>query len=177
MIMFKKISSLLGEHQVTTFKGQKSFKKKKSTNESFDFLKLIDRWPEIVGNKLSLHTIPLKNQYKTLTVLSNHSAFSEQLKFMEEPIKEKIFAAFPSLKGSIHRIIFQTNPSFFQKKKSIINDKKKELQITKQTIHPESPYFKKYRSEALEYFKKIDDNELKEELVSLYIQMKLIPNS
>jgi len=175
--MFKKISSLLSEHEVSNFKGQKSFKNKKSTNESFDFLKLIDRWPEIVGQKLSLHTIPLKNQNKTLTVLSNHSAFSEQLKFMEEPIKEKIFVAFPSLKGSIHRIIFQTNPSFFQKKKTIINEKREDLQRKQQTIHPESPYFKKYRAEALEYFQQIDDTDLKEELVSLYIQMKLIPNS
>ena len=175
--MFKKISSLLGEHQASSFKGQKSFKKKKSTNESFDFLKLIERWPEIVGEKLSKHTIPLKNQNKTLTVLSNHSAFSEQLKFMEEPIKEKIFTAFPSLKGSIHRIIFQTNPSFFQKKKTVVDEKKKEIQRVKQALHPESPYFKKYRLEALDYFKQIDNPELKEELVSLYVQMKLIPSS
>ena len=60
------------------FEGGKSAK----LSDSFDFISLIKAWREIAGEKLSEHTIPLKNQNGTLIVLSNHSAFANELSFL-----------------------------------------------------------------------------------------------
>ena len=47
--------------------------KKAETEDAFNFIELIKVWPDIVGHKIAEHTIPLKNTYQTLVILSNHS--------------------------------------------------------------------------------------------------------
>lgn len=175
--MFKKVSDLLGQNSYSGRKYQN-----KSTgprpSEFFDFLTLIARWHEVVGEKLAKVTVPLKNQNKTLTVLTNHSGYSQSLSMMEETIKAKIFAIFPELKGKIGRLNFIVSTQHFDKqrddlyqrasahKSEVVNQKKT------QTLHPQSPQYKALKKEALEQFSDLDDDELKEQMISIYIQNK-----
>ena len=52
----------------------------------FDFLELIKAWEEIIGKNFAKKTIPLKHKGETLTILTEHSSYSAQLKFLESAI-------------------------------------------------------------------------------------------
>lgn len=146
-----------------------SFTKEKThINDSFDFLALIRAWKEIAGAKLSEHTIPLKNQNGVLIVLSNHSAFANELSFMELPLKKKIIEKFPSLEKAILSIKFIVDSTHFSKQyqQFITPIEKKKAQ----TLHPYSPEFRRLKKEAEELFADLEDPEIKEKMISLYIQ-------
>lgn len=172
--MLKSIKDFLpvGSYDTAT-KGHRNFSKNKST-EAFDFLYLVQKWPDITGEMLAKHTIPIKNSRGVLTILTDHSAFSHQLSFMQEILIGKIVAVFPDLKGKIKKITFQVNSAFFQEKKkfaqSTINTKEEVKQSA--AFHPQSPLFKALKKEALEQFSSIEDQEIKESLISIYIQSK-----
>lgn len=144
----------------------------KSIKANFDFIHLIQNWQKIAGNKLAEHTIPLKNQNGTLIVLSNHSAFASEMKFMEGPLKKKIFEQFPNLENQIKTINFIVDSTHFQTQKNNFsldsNPKLKKTFIP----HPYSPEYKKSLKEAQELFSNIEDAEMKETFVSIYIQNK-----
>ncbi|MCK5073695.1 MAG: DUF721 domain-containing protein [Bacteriovoracaceae bacterium] len=170
--MFKTLSSLIQNFDVPAGGRTKNYSKKNKYEESFDFLKLIKAWPEIVGNKLAEHTVPLKNTYKTLTILANHPAFATELSFMEEILKKKIFEHFPGLRPNISRIKFQTGNRFFENKKKLMEKSSGNHQNKRKntTLHPYSPQFRLLKEEACEIFKDVTDNELKETLTSIFIQ-------
>lgn len=85
--MLKKLSQFIESPNGSSYN---TFSKEKShLSDSFDFLALIRAWKDIAGAKLSEHTIPLKNQNGVLIVLSNHSAFANELSFMELPLKKE----------------------------------------------------------------------------------------
>lgn len=139
--------------------------------ESFDFISLIKAWKEIAGDKLSEHTIPLKNQNGTLIVLSNHSAFANELSFMELPLKKKIFAKFPALEKSILNIKFIVDSTHFDRQYSqFLAPTEKQKKVEQNKLHPHSPEFKKLKRDAEEFFKSIEDAEIRERMISLYIQ-------
>lgn len=152
-------------------KDQTSFSHSKNLEGSFDFLSLIRAWKDIAGQKLSEHTIPLKNQNGTLIILSNHSAFANQLSFMELPLKKKIFEKFPNLEQSIQNIKFVVDSTYFetQYEQFVTSFEKKK----NRELHPFSPEFRKRKKEAEEQFSDIVDSELKEKLISIYIQTGL----
>jgi len=167
--MLKKLSQFIESKDA----GQSSYHKEKTSNQknvqdSFDFLALIRAWKDIAGTKLSEHTIPLKNQNGTLIVLSNHSAFANELSFMELPLKKKIFEKFPGLEKQILSIKFIVDTTHFSKQyqQFITPVEKKKAEV----LHPHSPEFKKLKKEAEELFFDLDDKELKEKMISLYIQ-------
>lgn len=141
--------------------------------ENFDFLKLIQKWPEIVGEKLAQETAPLKNRSKTLTVLTRHAAFSQQISFMEGPLRKKIIEFFPALEGKIERINFISNPAAFHEEKEKV---KKWHRLPEESrpskLHPYSPEFKKLSREAEEIFGDVKDEEMNQSLKSLYIEFK-----
>ena len=143
-------------------------------NSTFDFISLVRRWPEIVGKRLAEETIPLKNQGRTLVILTNHPGHAQGLNFMQEALKEKIVMIFPSLKKSLKDIRFQYKPGFFARKKQQ-NDivKKNSLAKTSPQFHPYSPEYRKFKKQAEEYLENIVDPELKKTLVSLYLQIFL----
>jgi hypothetical protein len=145
--------------------------KKLGSREVFDFIHLIGRWPEIVGGALARETVPLKNRHGVLTVLTRQPAFSEQVKFMEEPIKHKIVEVFPSLAGKIKRINFFCNPGAFVKQIEQAQHHQGESKKSVPQLHPQSPRFKGLALEAKNLFDEIDDQEMKDALSSLYIQM------
>jgi hypothetical protein len=163
--MLKKLSLFIDSNS----SGQQSFKKDKThIYDSFDFLALIRAWKDIAGAKLSEHTIPLKNQNGTLIILSNHSAFAQELSYMELPLKKKIIEKFPNLEKSIQSIKFIVDSTHFNQQYSqfIAPVEKKKSQ----ELHPYSPEFRKLKKEAEELFLDLDDIEIKEKMISLYIQ-------
>lgn len=170
---FKSLESLL---QKNASGGVNASKSKYFGQDTFDFFSLIEIWPSIIGEKLGKFTIPLKNHNGNLTILTNHSAFSQQLSFLEEDIKKKIINKFPSLKGKINRIYFNYNSEHFKNQvelskkilKKDTGDKEKENII----FHKYSPTYKKLKLEADQLLTDIEDNEIKEFLSSLYIQSK-----
>lgn len=171
--MLKKLSTFIdspnSQHiSDNSLKKEKSSSSKKSVRESFDFLALIRAWKEIAGAKLSEHTIPLKNQNGTLIILSNHSAFANELSYMELPLKKKIFEKFPTLEKAIVSIKFIVDTTHFahQYQQFIAPVEKKK----NQGLHPYSPEFRRLKKEAEELFLDLEDSELKEKMISLYIQ-------
>lgn len=163
--MLKKLSHFIE----TSDNHSSSYKKEKAhLHDSFDFLALIRGWKEIAGAKLSEHTIPLKNQNGVLIVLSNHSAFANELSYMELPLKKKIIEKFPALEKQILSIKFIVDSTHFSKQyeQFITPMEKKKAQ----TLHPYSPEFRKLKKEAEEFFADLEDPELKEKMISLYIQ-------
>ena len=163
--MLKKLSLFINSSNSS----QNSFKKDKAhLNDSFDFLALIRAWKEIAGAKLSEHTIPLKNQNGTLIILSNHSAFAAELSYMELQLKKKIIDKFPNLEKSILSIKFIVDSTHFTKQYSqFVQPLEK---VKSQVLHPYSPEFRKLKKEAEELFFDLEDMELKERMISLYIQ-------
>lgn len=176
--MAKKLSDLLKNSwdiTPTATSGHYSRPEKKPgfPQDSFDFLKLVEKWPEIVGAKLAQETTPLKNRYKTLTVLTRHAAFSQQISFMEEILKKKIVQVFPSLTGKIDRINFQCNPQAFNDQVQRIE--KMGIAPAKQerpVLHPYSPEYKQLKREADELFASIEDEQMKSSLLNLYLQFE-----
>lgn len=170
---FKSLASLLEQNSTGSVKtsGGKFF-----GQDTFDFLSLIEAWPKIVGDRLGKYTIPLKNHNGNLTVLTNHSAFSQQLGFLEEELKKKIIGKFPTLKGKINRITFIYNTVHFDKQvnisKSIVKNQPKDETKEKKIFHKYSPTYKKLKVEADELLSDVDDHEVREILSSLYIQKK-----
>ena len=163
--MLKKLSQFID----TPNSGQNSYRKDKAhLHESFDFLALIRAWKDIAGTKLAEHTIPLKNQNGTLIILSNHSAFANELSYMELQLKKNIIAKFPNLEKSILSIKFIVDSTHFTQQYSqfIAPLEKKKNQI----LHPYSPEFRKLKKEAEELFVDLDDIEIKERMISIYIQ-------
>lgn len=167
--MLKKLSTFI-DSKTNSIQDNEGKTSHQSTG--FDFLALIHSWPEIAGPKLSEHTIPLKNQNGVLLILSNHSAFANELSFMELPLKKKIFLKFPTLSNSIVSLKFIVDSTHFEEQyKRFAEPVKKKNEVP--TLHPHSPEFKKIKKEALAFFEHITDDELKEQMISLYIQASL----
>lgn len=167
--MLKKLSLFI-DSPIRNNHSDNSLKKGKSAaiSDSFDFLALIKAWKEIAGPKLAEHTIPLKNQNGTLVILSNHSGFASELSYMELALKKKIFAKFPSLEKSILSIKFMVDTTHFsqQYQQFIAPTEKKQAQ----TLHPYSPEFRRIKKEAEDFFADVEDAEVKEKMISIYIQ-------
>lgn len=167
--MFKKLGSFFTDSS-TPQKSQGKKSKYKGYHQGFDFLNLIKNWEKIVGAKFSKTTIPLSNQYGNLVILTNHPAISQNLSFLEEDIKKNIFKEFPTLVGKINRIYFQTNSAFFEKKMEEALKRGHGTDKNGPSLHPYSPKYLKLKREADQIFQDIDDEELKNLLISIYIQ-------
>lgn len=136
--------------------------------QTFDFLDLINKWPQIVGEKLAAVTSPLKLKQDALYVMTKHPVYSQQLSFLSEEIKSEIFKVFPRLQSILKRIVFQTQENYFQEKSKITEQ---QLEATNR-LHPQSPRYKILRLEAEKFFKDIEDHEVRERLISIFIQSK-----
>ncbi len=134
--------------------------------QTFDFLDLIKKWPQIVGPKLSDVTSPLRMKQDSLFVMTKHSVYSQELSFLSEEVKVEIFKHFPRLKNIIKKIVFQTQEKFFEKQEQESARIEKEVQ----KLHPQSPRFKLLKIQAERLFQDVPDNEFRERLISIYIQ-------
>ena len=150
----------------------------KGLKASLDFLDLIQSWEQVVGEHLAAQTIPLKHVRGNLTILAGHSAYSEQLSFMQEQLKQKIGKVFPALACKIKRLSFQTNSTYFETERENLlktagkrgPKRKKKVSPTKHH-HPYDPHYREQRQKALAEFSGIKDDELKEGLIGLYLQL------
>jgi hypothetical protein len=144
--------------------------------DAFDFFTLIKKWDLIVGDKLAKVTCPLKINFKTLIVLTKHSIYSNELNYVSEAIRKKIFAYFPTLIGKFDKIKYQTSNDHFRTREENVEDNIKiDLQEKnkRKFLHPLSPEYKRLREEAIQFYGPIEDNELKEVMIHLFIQSKL----
>lgn len=135
--------------------------------QTFDFLELVKKWPDIIGPKLATVTSPLKIMGDSLIIVSKHGSYSQNISFLSEEIKTKIFSLFPQLKPVIKKLNFQTQESFFREMQ--VEEAKKPVAPK---IHPQDPRFKLAKAEAERVFVDVTDPELKQVLISLYIQSR-----
>jgi hypothetical protein len=135
--------------------------------QTFDFLELVKRWPEIIGDNLSVVTSPLKIKGDSLIIISKHSSYSQNISFLSEEIKIKIYKSFPELRPIIKRLNFMTQESFFNEKSTL-----EDIKVQKPKLHPQDPKFKILKLEADRLFSDVEDTELKTMLISIYIQSK-----
>lgn len=136
--------------------------------QTFDFLSLMKKWPDIVGPGLCKVTSPLKIKFGSLVVVTIHPSYSHELSYHAEPIKIAIFKEFPQLKSVIQNLQFQTMPHFFQQKNII--EKNEEIKIQQNTLHPQSPQYRMLYAKALKNFEHIEDEDLKKTMINIYIQ-------
>lgn len=155
-------------------KRSKIYANKKSQG-GFDFLELIKAWEDIIGKNFAKKTIPLKHKGDTLTILTEHSSYSAQLKFLEQPLIEKISKRFESFQGKIKKINFQSNTTIFREKVEAFKKQTSpsERTVEEMPLHPQSPEYHALKMEADKSFQGIQDDDLKESLNSLFIQMKV----
>lgn len=136
--------------------------------QTFDFLDLIKKWPEIIGPALAKVTTPLKIKHDTLIILSKHASYSQNISFLSEELKEKIFKLFPELKPVLRKLNFQTQESYFDQVAAPQEEKKS----VASRYHPQDPRFKVAKLEAERLFADVEDEELKSLLTSIYIQSR-----
>lgn len=155
---------------------QKRFSKSYSNKShgAFDFLELIKAWEEIIGKNFAKKTIPLKHKGDTLTILTEHSSYSAQLKFLEKPLIEKIGRKFEGFQGKIKRINFQSNTTIFKEKMQVLNRQiqKENAPEAAPPLHPQSPEYHRLKQQADQTLGELEDEELKKSLESIFIQMK-----
>lgn len=156
--------------------------KKRSVDgqDFFDFMGLVERWGEIVGEGLIPYTHPLKNKNKMLTVLVSHPGFALQLGFLEEDIKSRIFKIFPQLLSHIKKINFINDAEFFKNKNKNENIKIVKMrahQTSETSVHSYSPQGVMIKKEAELFLSDLpeeikDDENLISSLKSLFIQSR-----
>lgn len=158
----------VGSQAIFIQHNNKPGKNKTQAEDVFDFLKFIKSWHLVVGQKFAEHTIPLKHQFKELTILSNHATISSELKFLENHLIEKITKLYPRLESKITTIRFINDTTHFaQLKKKLIYQENLPLD---NHLHDYSPEKKRLTKIAEKMFEDIDDIEVKEKFISLYIQ-------
>ena len=172
----KKLQDLLNDDDLKfskpkTFKNYKQNFKPKSS-DIFDFLALINSWDDIVGERLSKHTVPLKLNGKALTILTDHPVYAQKLSFMEKVLIDKIVAKFPVLQPEVKKIFFKADNNYFQKQVSKKTQKEEKAEIQKKKWHPHSPEYKKAVKEADSLLQDIKDDDIKAKLKSIYLQLK-----
>lgn len=139
--------------------------------QTFDFLALIKKWPLIVGPKLAPVTSPLRIRNDSLFIITKHASFSHELSYLQEEIKKEIFKVLPELRPIIKKIVFQTQEGFFQERAQA--EAKNQAQIKTTKLHPQSPQYKMLKLEAEKLFNDLPDEEMKEIMISLYIQARV----
>lgn len=139
----------------------------KSFYQTFDFIDLLKKWPEIVGPKMCKVTSPLRIKSDSLFVVTTHSTYSHELSYLSEEIKKAIFKALPELKPIIKKIVYETQENYFQLRDKV-SAEKNEMQRPK--LHPQSPVYKQKKLEAEKLFGSIEDQELRTLMISIYIQ-------
>jgi hypothetical protein len=170
--MFKKIEFKgLNYHELERYDAHDIKREKLHTfYQTFDFINLIRSWPDLIGPALAAVTCPLKIKGDTLIILSKHASYSQNISFLSEEIKRKIFIQFPELRPVLKRLNFQTQENFFRPGTSTSEVTAEKPPAPK--YHPQDPRYKILKGEADRLFADVPDSELKEILTSIYLQSK-----
>jgi hypothetical protein len=90
---------------------------------------------------------------------------------MELPLKKKIFTKFPNLEKSIKSIKFIVDSTHFEIQYKQFVEPLKEMENRKTNqLHPLSPQYRQLKKQAEEMFATIEDEEMRNNLISLFIQ-------
>jgi hypothetical protein len=195
--MVKRLKHILSGYIPTTRSHHSHNYKKKSwdppekTLHLFDFFQLVMQWEQIVGQKLATKTTPLKIYQETLQIIIPHSSWAQELSFLSSPILEKIHKLFPSSLQVIKKISFQYSASWkplveqFPKLKTTQHSSTQSLNVSDQHTnttplsfsycHPHSPVYQQAYREAEKFFCDLENKELKDAFIKLYLQLHLIP--
>ncbi len=98
---------------------------------------------------------------------------------MEDTLKMKLFQAFPQLQSKVKKFNFQVSTTHFDKMKADLEQranlqKKPEIQKKKQaTFHPQNPAYKKLKAQAQQEFSHIEDDEIREKMISIWLQHEM----
>ncbi len=168
----KSLKQLLTEEIKIKKAGPQQSKSSNTGSDVFDFIQLIQKWDEIVGDFLSKQTRPQKLIKSTLVILTKHSTYSAQLHLMSPVIIEKINQHFPQLNGKVSQLRFNVFANSFEaeliNQQSIKKEKKESILHT--TLHPYSPEFMRLKQEAEKNYAHIEDEMLKQLMINLHIQ-------
>jgi hypothetical protein len=172
--MLKSFSNILDDDKVLNkkyyigkLKSNKQVTNIRSNKGSFDFIQLINKWDKIVGDFLAEKTRPLKIKNGVLYILTNHPSFSQHLSFISDEIIQKVVTYYPSLRQSINKIYFKNSTEQQFKK---IKESQETTKSNDSQNHKYNPDYKiKYKNAYLK-FKNVEDDEIKEMLISIYIQ-------
>lgn len=167
----KSLGDLIDKYCDTKY--ERNFPQKSSNNEVFDFIKLIRKWDIIVGEHLAKSTSPLKIQNMTLVIITKHSAFAQQLKFMETEILKKVFANYPILEKSIKKISFKATQHFHEIQKDNLQKASVKEEVFNEKKHRFNPEFKKLEEQASKEVSHIEDPEAQKLLKDLIVQSRL----
>ncbi|MFZ4712434.1 MAG: DUF721 domain-containing protein [Bacteriovoracaceae bacterium] len=166
--------------QILNNKSSSSYSKKTVSDETaslFDFITLIKNWKEVVGEMLGANSIPLKINHGTLTIITKHSAISNELNFMSTMIKTNIVKAYPQLRNQIDKIYFQNSPAIFDQMKKDEIKYDEEKVIKKNLNHPFSPEYIERLATAKEFYKEVLSDksvgEIDPEIEALLLSMKI----
>lgn len=165
----KKIDDILNHS--TNKKSQQNYRYYQK--DSFDFFQLVNKWPDIVGEKLAQMTAPLKIRTGTLYIATGQGIYADHLHFLSEEIKKKIINKFPLLKKHIQRIQYLNSPNLHRMQgnnEELFSLDKTQLGNFSKQLNPHSPEYRQRYSEADKLFSHVTDEEMKESLISLYIQ-------
>lgn len=133
---------------------------------TFDFLKFIRDWPNLVGASLGANTLPMRHKNRTLFILTRHPVFSQELSYLTQPLIAKICQRFPTLGKDIDKLAFEANESFFMAQAARLQEKARPT-----GLHAFDPLYRRLKAEAESMLSHIEDPEEKERWISLYIQM------
>lgn len=143
----------------------------KSFYQTFDFIELVKKWPEIVGPKMAQVTSPLKLKQDSLFVITKHASYSHELSYLGEDIKREIFKALPNLRPILKKLVFQTQEAYFRPKEEV---KGIGAADPVPKLHPQSPQYKLLRAEAERLFQDVADEDLRSLMISIFMQSKSV---
>ena len=133
-------------------------------NNFFDFLRLVNNWSKVVGQKLSQETSPLKIQGKKLFIMTSHSLYAQELQYLESEIIKKIGTFFPSSRSQIKNLCFQATEHFNVIKSEQMDKAKKRKNgpkdIEDSNFHHFNPEYIKAKERVKGNLSPIDDCEL-----------------
>ena len=139
----------------------------------FDFLELLKLWPKIIGLRTAKVTEPIRISSKKLIIYTAHSAFSQQLSLMQGQILEKIGEHYPKSKHHIKSLSFVTKDIHFSEKKTdLLSGKETKKYMKNNRLNKYSPTYRNLFNEASKLFEDIENHEVKESLIKIYITSK-----
>jgi hypothetical protein len=138
------------------------------SSATLDFIHLVKNWDKIVGPMLAQNTIPLRVKSGNLFILTKHAVFSQELSLMSQLIIDKVEELFPSFRGHIKKVRFSTG-DYSSEEFNNMKDKNNSNPPPNPKHHPFDPKYRMKKKQADALFSDIDDEEIKQLLVQVYL--------
>lgn len=179
---FKQLGRFIREY--STDQRSESLSSEKSmrwaTHTALDFIRLVHCWPDIVGDFFAKNLKPLSQERGALVLLASHPAVSQEARFFQAELIEKIKTHLPRLGSTITHLRFVTSAKHFHQKyeesdpptPEVVAQAKLKARRA-ELLHPYCPRYRELKQEALKVFVDVEDEEIKNLMVSMYIQSQI----